>query len=255
MKKTLLFLLLGCVCVVSRAQAQDSPENYHLEAAVMYWKPSSPEIVITSGSLATPVDFVNQFAIEEKWLPDFSLVLKGGKHKLRFNRMQIKYDGTATINQRISFQGVTYNVGIPTTAELKWTLMRLGYEYDFVSTPMGFAGVFTDVKFNKVNATLTASQVGSATFERNVPVPTIGGIARGYATQFVSFTGEFTGLKVNHGTFDAKFYDFDLYGTANFGRNVGAQIGYRSVTVDYTVDNDAGNMKLKGPYVGGIVRF
>jgi hypothetical protein len=33
----------------------------------------------------------------------------------------------------------------------------------------GFAGVFTDVKFNKVNATLTASQVGSATFERNVP--------------------------------------------------------------------------------------
>jgi hypothetical protein len=169
--------------------------------------------------------------------------------------MQIKYDGTATITQRISFQGVTYNVGIPTTAELKWTLMRLGYEYDFVATPMGFAGVFTDVKFNKMNATLTASQVGSATFERNVPVPTIGGIARGYATQFVSLTGEFTGLKVNHGTFDAKFYDFDVYGTANFGRNVGAQIGYRSVTVDYTVDNDAGNMKLKGPYLGGMVRF
>jgi hypothetical protein len=150
---------------------------------------------------------------------------------------------------------VTYNVGIPTTAELTWTLMRLGYEYDFVSRPMGFAGVFTDVKFNKVNATLTASPVGSATFERNVPVPTIGGIARGYATQFVSFTAEFTGLKVNHDTFDAKFYDFDLYGTANFGRNVGAQFGYRSVTVDYTVDNDAGNMKLKGPYVGGLVRF
>ena len=62
-------------------------------------------------------------------------------------------------------------------------------------------------------------------------------------------------MKVNHDTFDAKFYDFDLYGTANFGRNVGAQFGYRSVTVDYTVDNDAGNMKLKGPYVGGIVRF
>ena len=40
----------GMLCVVSRAQAQDSPENYHLEAAVMFWKPSSPEIVITSGS-------------------------------------------------------------------------------------------------------------------------------------------------------------------------------------------------------------
>jgi hypothetical protein len=75
MKKTLLFLLLGCVCVVSRAQAQDSPENYHLEAAVTYWKPSSPEIVITSGSLATPVDFVYQFAIEVQWLRDLILVV------------------------------------------------------------------------------------------------------------------------------------------------------------------------------------
>ena len=55
--------------------------------------------------------------------------------------------------------------------------------------------------------------------------------------------------------FAGLFYDFDLYGTANFGRNVGAQIGYRSVTVDYAVDQDTGDLKMKGPYVGGVVRF
>ena len=171
MKKTLLFLLLGCVCLVSRAQAQDSPENFHLEAAVMFWKPSSPEIVITSGSLATPIDFVNQFAIEDKSFRDFRLVLKPGrKHKVRFSTMQIKYDGAATVTQRISFQGRTYSVGVPTTAELKWTLMRLGYEYDFVATPMGFAGVFTDVKFNKMNATLTARKRRKETPRTNCPV-------------------------------------------------------------------------------------
>ena len=132
--------------------------------------------------------------------------------------------------------------------------MRLGYEYDFVSTPMGFAGVFTDVKFNKVNATLTASQVGSATFERNVAVPTIGGIARGYATQFVSFTGDSPALKVNQARSTRSSMTSTCMARRTSGSNVGAQLGYRSVTVDYTVDNDTGNMKLKG-VLGGIVRF
>jgi hypothetical protein len=36
---------------------------------------------------------------------------------------------------------------------------------------------------------------------------------------------------------------------------VGAQIGYRSVTVDYVVDDDTGNLKMKGPYFGGLIRF
>ena len=62
--------------------------------------------------------------------------------------------------------------------------MRFGVRVgsDFVSTPMGFAGVFIDVKLQQdERAAHPRSQVGSATFERNVPVPTIGGIARGYA--------------------------------------------------------------------------
>ena len=42
---------------------------------------------------------------------------------------------------------------------------------------------------------------------------------------------------------------------AHLGRNLGAQVGYRRLTADFTVDNDAGNMKLKGPYFGGVLRF
>jgi hypothetical protein len=33
------------------------------------------------------------------------------------------------------------------------------------------------------------------------------------------------------------------------------QGGYRAVTVDYTIEDDIGDLKLKGPYVGAVVRF
>ncbi len=216
--------------------------------------------MISSGTAGTPIDFVSQFAVEDKRFREFRVVLKAApKHKLRYSTVPIKYSGSATLNQSITFQGQTFNAGVPATAELKWTLMRFGYEWDSIATSMGFAGVFVDVKYNKMNAQLSADPpVGTQTFERNVGVPTLGGIGRAYLSQFISVTGEFTALKLKRGSLgvkNAKLYDFDVYGTANFGRYIGAQLGYRSVTVDYVVDDDTGNLKMKGMYFGGLIRF
>ena len=45
------------------------------------------------------------------------------------------------------------------------------------------------------------------------------------------------------------------HGTVSFGRHLGAQAGYRSVVVHYLTDEDLGDLKMKGPYFGGVVRF
>ena len=242
-------------CVAAPAHAQGSPENFHFEAGLMLWKPA-PDVVLTSGTLGTPVDFVNTFEVEKKRFRDFRVVLKPGRrHKIRFGSTPIKYDGTATLTQTIRFRGQTYSVGVPTTAELKWTLMRIGYEWDPIATNMGFVGLFADLKYNRMNAELTAPLVVTQTFERNVTVPTVGGIARGYLSPNISATAEFTGLKFDRDDFNAKFYDFDLYGTANFGRSFGLQFGYRRLTVDYIIESDVGDLKLKGLYWGAVTRF
>ena len=250
---------MGILCLAGPAAAQDSPENYHIELGAMYWKPS-PQVVISSGTGGTPIDFVSQFSIEDKRFREFRVVLKAApRHKLRYSTVPIKYSGSATLDQSITFQGQTFNAGVPATAELGWTLMRFGYEWDSIATSMGFAGIFVDVKYNKMNAQLSADPpVGTQTFERNVAVPTLGGIGRAYLSQFISVTGEFTALKLKKGGLgvkNLKLYDFDVYGTANFGRYIGAQLGYRSVTVDYVVDDDTGNLKMKGLYFGGVLRF
>jgi hypothetical protein len=54
---------------------------------------------------------------------------------------------------------------------------------------------------------------------------------------------------------DATVFDLDLYGTVNFGRHLGVQLGYRSLTADYLFQEDAGDLELKGWYWGGMIRF
>jgi hypothetical protein len=248
-------LLLLCLAVLGASTTAFAQEDYHVELGATWWKPASPEIVASSGQLSTSVDFINQFAVADKRFTSYKLTLKAGrKHKLRFGQTPIEYSGSATLTQRITFRGQTFNVGVPTTASVKWTLQQFGYEYDPIATAAGYVGVFADVKYNKLDASL-ATAARTESFAQNVPIPTLGGTARAYVSRNASVTAEFTAFKWNRSNINGKVYDFDIYGTAHLGRNLGAQVGYRRLTADFTVDNDAGNMKLKGPYFGGVLRF
>jgi hypothetical protein len=190
-------------------------------------------------------------------------VLKAArKHKLRFAYVPIKYDQDAVLQRTITFQNLTFPVTAAANADINWDVYRFGYEWDFVSMPKGFVGVIGELKYNKVAATVSAtgpvlgqSVTLTADVEQNAPVPTIGGIARGYLGNYVSITGEFTGFKLDRDDFGGKFYDFDIYGAVHLGKSVGVQIGYRNMDVDYNSDDENGTMTMKGPYFGGFLRF
>ena len=251
--RTRLFLL--CVAALGVATTAFAQEDYHVEVGATWCKPASPEIIASSGQLSTSVDFINQFGVADERFRGFKVTLKPGrKHKLRYSQTPIEYTGSATLTQRITFRGQTFNVGVPTNASVKWTLQQFGYEWDPISTPVGYVGIFADVKYNKLDASL-ANAVRTESFTQNVPIPTIGGTARAYASKNASVTMEFTAFKWNNSSIDGKVYDFDIYGTAHLGRNLGAQFGYRRLSADFAVDNDSGNLKLKGPYFGGVLRF
>ena len=55
--------------------------------------------------------------------------------------------------------------------------------------------------------------------------------------------------------YGGSYFDFDIYGTVNFNDYVGAQGGYRSFDVFYKVEQDTGDMQVRGLYFGGVVRF
>lgn len=259
---------LAAVACAAPAQAQFNVpgaaapgEDYRVELGLSFWSPEPDLVIRTDAStvVGSDVDFVQEFGIEKKRFREFRATVKPGrKHKLRVDRVLFAYDEETVIQRTFVFNGQVYNVGLPVTANVEWDFWKFGYEWDFISRTAGFAGLVVDVKYNKVSAEIASPVFGVQVAETNAPVPGIGGIARGYFSKNVSVTGEFTYFKVPDNLseeLDGKFVDFDVYGTVNLGRNVGLQAGYRSITVDYVLEEDAGALKMKGPYFGGVVRF
>jgi hypothetical protein len=261
-------LALCALLIASRADAQfraadPAPgEQFHAELSLLFWTPT-PEIKLSTDGLDTlgvgQVDFVKEFNIENKRFREFRVTLKPGhKHKIRFGNIPINYTQTATLTRTVTFGGLTVPVSTTATFDMKWDVRRYGYEYDFVARDRGYLGVIAELKDNKVSATVTSPSFGTETTDHRAPVPTIGIAARGYPHRLFSITGELTGVKVPGSLKDqlqGKLFDFDLYGTLSFGKNVAVQGGYRSLLVDYIVDNGSGRLKMKGMYWGGLVRF
>ena len=235
-------------------------ERYHVEIGGFFWNPT-PDIVISSESLGivgTDIDFVNDLGIAKKRLKQMRVVLHPArKHKFRFEYTPISYEAEGQLTASVIFNGILFPVTFPVTTNMEWKAYRFGYEYDFISKDRGFVGLILEAKYTDVQATL--SNVIATEFARaRAPIPSIGGIGRVYIVPNISITGEFTGIKLPESINDdyrAKYFDLDIYGTVNFTDNFGVQAGYRSFDAEYKVKKDAGNLQLKGLYLGGLVRF
>jgi hypothetical protein len=234
-------------------------EDYHVEVGGYLWSPT-PDIVITSealGIIGSKIDFVNDLGIEKSTFKQLKVVLRPGRqHKFRFEYTPIRYEATATLHRDLIFNGIRYPIALPVDTELKWNAFRFGYEYDFVYRSRGFVGLLLEAKYTDVQATLS-NLIDTEFVHARAPIPAIGVIGRGYIAPNISITGEFSAFKLPDidEDYGGKFFDFDLYGTVNFTDWVGAQAGYRSFNVLYHVDEDDGELNLKGLYFGGVLRF
>lgn len=246
-------------------------EQYNVEVGLMFWSPD-PGIVLSSGGLSAfspgGVDFVQEFGIETKRFTEFRAVVRGGRHKFRYSRVPIRYEAETVLQRTITFGGQTFDVTADATANLEWNIWRAGYEYDFVKMDRGLLGLIVQVQKNTVRADVRATSAfgsGATLSETDVPIPTLGFIGRVYPHRNVAITAEYSGFKApgfirdrfaDEGEeLDATLKDFDISATVSFTRFLGVQGGYRSLTADYIVDDDTGDLKMKGLYFGGVVRF
>jgi len=251
-------LVVSFVAVRTAAAQSDvmPAEKFHVEFGTAWWQPT-PHLSIQTDALASvglvDFDFADEFAIDPSWFSEFRAVLKPArKHKVRVSYVPVRYEQTSPLLTPISFNGSTFFGSA--TASLKWTLWRFGYEWDFMSREKGFLGMLADIKYNKVSATVRGRGVAEAT-KAQAPIPGLGVIGRAYVHPKVQVSGEFTGFKIVGGDVDGSFYDFDISATANIFKNLGVQGGYRAVKADYTVDEDIGDLTLRGLYVGIVSRF
>ena len=259
-----LSVALMLVALPASAQSLSEPatgETYHFEVGGALFTPT-PTLFITSEGLGIPgdeIDFVKEFSLENQTFKQLRLVGRPGrKHKFRYEFIPIRYEKEATITRSIVFNGQRYNVSVPVEAELTWNAMRFSYEYDFVYQDRGYVGLVLDLKYTDVEAALTNVIVGREFAHAQAPIPAVGGTGRIYVAPNISITGEFTLFKLPESfdeDYQASYYDFDLYGTLNFNNHIGVQGGWRRLSVFYKIEEDTGQMKLKGLYFGAVARF
>jgi hypothetical protein len=140
---------------------------------------------------------------------------------------------------------------------IDWKAYRFSYEFDFLAKDTWYAGFVLDFKQTDLRATLTTPIVEE--FRRYAgPVPALGGTFRIYPIPAASITGEVTMFRLPKNLIantEADYVDVDFYGTYNFNRFVGAQIGYRSLDLGYSDRTFLGDLKLKGIYFGAVARY
>lgn len=238
-------------------------EDYHIEAAYNWWN-AEPTLIVSSealGILGTDVDLISDLGIKKHRLGKFDLVLKPSrKHRFKFQHLPIKYATDAfPVRRSFIFNGQRYSIGLPVTTAVDFTTYSFAYEYDFLYFPRGFFGANLNLKYTNIDVDLQ-SPIGSEFFKQAAPIPAFGFAGRAYATPNLAVDGEFTFFRIPKNleaqlNGDGSYNDFDIHATYNFNKYIGAQLGWKKTTIFYQADFDSGDLKFKGLYFGGVVRY
>jgi hypothetical protein len=264
-----LYALVFLACS-STASAQFRPrlneptpaEQFHIEASAALWKPSAT-VVISSESFGIPgtaIDFKRDLGLTDQTLPEFKITLRpGGHHKLRVDVVPMSYTSSTVLTRDVVFNGQRYSVNLPVNSVFEWTAWRFNYEFDFLAKSRYFVGLVIEAKYNDISAHVSSPspRIDEFTTAR-FPLPSLGGIARVYVVPSISITGELNLLNIPRSTsnrYHGNWSDVDIYGTVNFTRNVGAQLGFRSIDLGYNINADSGSLTLKGIYFGIVARY
>jgi hypothetical protein len=238
-------------------------ERYHLEVSAGLWYPAPASIFVASdqwGIIGTKIDGISDLGFVKTRFGDLRIVVRPAtRHKFHIDYAPVQYQAEAVLSRDVTFNGVTYHVGIPVISSLSWNSWNFGYEFDFLSRDRWFAGVIGQVRWTKADVSLSSPIVAEQA-QAEAPVPGIGGIARVYATRKLAITGQLVGFKLPESVdpqrrFEGHLITWDVRGTFNFTENVGAEVGYRSFDVNGHINPYTGSLRLGGLYFAAVGRF
>ena len=247
---------------VNRPKGPDTPamgENYRVEMAYAWWKPDVGGAVTSDrlDVIGSRVDLVNDLGFGAARFKDVRITVKPGrKHKLRFQYTPLAYNAEGVLTRDITYAGKTFAASLPIASTLGWKVWRIGYEWDVIYKPRGFVGVLFEARKTELSAALQ-SLLAEGSFVAQAPLPAIGVVARAYPLPDLAINFEMSGLKIPaiDEKYEGNYTDLELSGTVNITNNLGVSVGWRRLNTSLRVEQDFGELKFKGLWFGGAVRF
>jgi hypothetical protein len=123
-------------------------------------------------------------------------------------------------------------------------------------------GVLLEARYTQLQARLmTNTPFFTPALEAEVtakaPLPAIGLVGRAYVLPNVALNVEVSGFRVPRidDEVEANYLDWDLHGTVNLNEHVGVQVGYRRMSTYLATADDEGDLKFRGMWFGGALRY
>jgi len=256
-------MFLACAAP-ARAQGSGTPssavgERYYIEFSATWWNPLLTGSVSSDrlGLVGSTIDFVSDLGFNRSRQSDMRLVLRPAKkHKLRLQYTPTDFSAQSVLTRDIAFAGQVYPISLPVESLLTWTVLRLGYEWDFLYKPRGYAGVLLEVRKTDLTAAID-SIIGGGEIAGNAPFPAIGFVGRAYPLKELAINVEVSGLKITDFNPDHAFklLDMEISATFNVTRNAGVSAGWRRMNTSLVFDTDRGVLDFSGLWFGGVVRY
>jgi hypothetical protein len=246
---------------VSERESSGRPlgADYRIEVSGTLWNPALSGVISSEqfGIIGDQIDFTSDLGYQQTRFGDMRLVLRPSrKSKFRIQYTPIAYQASTDFKRDIVFNGIKFPVAIPVESTFEWKVLRIGYEYDFVSNDRGFVGVLLEGRYTQFRSEIS-SIIAEEFSVVKVPLPAIGAVGRVYVIPEVAVDVEVSAFKFPDvdPKYQASYFDWDIRGTFNFTNYVGAQVGWRRMTSFINIEQDTGDLKFQGIYFGAAVRY
>jgi outer membrane protein len=225
-----------------------------------YWRPDfSGEVQVDDNSIiGTTIDAENDLGMDDESYPTIEVFFGLGNHHLTLSYTKPDYSGKNNIARNIVFNGQTYTSNTFVESDLKFQMLDLEYQYDFINLEKflaGFSlGVLAKAKYIEGEARLQAASLGydeKETFK--VPVPMLGlGLHVGLLADILEARVKGAGVIYSGSTF------YDAQADLSFTPIpfVAIHGGYRAMKLKIDDISDvSADIEFKGPYAGLTISF
>lgn len=255
---SLLFILPAIS--YSEESKQSNPSNpgpIGIELEGRYWMPALSGLINKGdGLVGTDINLIDDLGIKEdqRFFMGKAALKFFGRNKLRLSYLPISIDGSKVITRSFNFKGREYTINTLVNSSVDASIFKIGYGLDLISNPLASLGVFIDLNYADVSASINAPDLGfleSGSVTGYLPAIGIGG--RVYLIpRKLSLSAEVEGLLVsNIGRYIEAEGSID-YVTFT---NLGLSLGYKTIDLRAEKDNDKGELTLSGLYLSVFLRF
>lgn len=247
--------LSGLLLVALAAMPAAADELFSVKAGYQVLSPEGVFAARTQG-IGTRVDLEKDLPYDDSESLTAEAALQYGPLRLSAGYMPLKFSGTGTLNQSITFNGQTFSADTTAASDVDIDLFDLGATFfliNFDDLPVRLqVGPELAVKLIKADLSFTDQTTGiSESTSETAPVPTVGGRVRVGLSDFVGLVGRVGYLEYDGNSFtdinaQLEFSPVPLFGIYGGYRYFDLQVDESDLFID---------ARFKGPYAGAFFRF